>query len=1357
MRFSGMTLVEKPFRRLFLFLTPALVFALVTCRDTAALSETVTWNVDADGQWHEGGNWSTGLAPGPSDEVVIDRAAGVYTITVSTGAQYAGSISCAENLVITGGSLTVATSVQVSGLFTLEAGRLIDAVVLTTLGCRGVNGYLDGVTIEGAILIGEAASTYLYILNGLTLNGTAYVGWGGNYGRLSFTGSQTVAGAGEVVFSDNGSNSLYLQTGVLTIGPDILVHGVRGRFQGTSGFVNQGSISADVAGGLITLEGTGWRNEGLIEAVDGGTLALAGRVTTADLGDLRGAGGTVELDGILDNTGDILELDGVTGSVVLDAGTILGGTVAQGVDGARVIYQGVYGKLDGVVMDADMIIGEAASTYLNILNGLTLNGRAYVGWGGNYGRLSFTGSQTVAGTGEVVFSDNGSNSLYMQTGVLTIGPDILVHGVRGRFQGTSGFVNQGSISADVAGGLITLEGTGWRNEGLIEAVDGGTLVLAGRVTTADLGDLRGAGGTVEMDGILDNTGDILELDGVTGSVVLDAGTILGGTVAQGVDGARVIYQGVYGKLDGVVMDADMIIGEAASTYLNILNGLTLNGTAYVGWGGNYGRLSFTGSQTVAGTGEVVFSDNGSNSLYMQTGVLTIGPDILVHGVRGRFQGTSGFVNQGSISADVAGGLITLEGTGWRNEGLIEAVDGGTLALAGRVTTADLGDLRGAGGTVELDGILDNTGDILELDGVTGSVVLDAGTILGGTVAQGVDGARVIYQGVYGKLDGVVMDADMIIGEAASTYLNILNGLTLNGRAYVGWGGNYGRLSFTGSQTVAGAGEVVFSDNGSNSLYLQTGVLTIGPDLLVHGVRGKFLGSSGFVNQGTISADVAGGSITLTGSTWANGGTLESAGGIISCTAPLTNSGLIRVRRGGLVTTTMDITQTMGTTLVDSAGVLHSNLTVAIQGGELVGYGTIEGTIVNAGVVGPGASAGTLSASGDFSQTAAGTLAIELGGAEHGLFDQLAVLGAAALDGALRVDWIYNFSPAAGDTFVIMEFGTRTGTFAVEDFPDLPPGLALIADYGTASVILRVVGSELHATIHEIADVPGDEGGFVEISWYASALDDPAEPIPVTSYEVQRFEAAWELLDTVPAQGDPLYSATLATDDILTLGEPEPWSYYRILARTATPGVFYSSPSDSGYSIDDLPPPPPILVLTEDTESRVLSWSNPGVADLGVTCLYRGESPGFQADSLLVCTPDTSWTESHQFFYYYFAQAVDIHGNIGDYSNEEKYVYPSGIGDVPPPSLLLAQNCPNPFNPRTLIRFELPRELEVRLTIFGLDGKRVRTLVSGTLASGSHDYYWQGRDAAGREVAAGVYFYRLEAGGYTQTRRMVLVK
>lgn len=90
-------------------------------------------------------------------------------------------------------------------------------------------------------------------------------------------------------------------------------------------------------------------------------------------------------------------------------------------------------------------------------------------------------------------------------------------------------------------------------------------------------------------------------------------------------------------------------------------------------------------------------------------------------------------------------------------------------------------------------------------------------------------------------------------------------------------------------------------------------------------------------------------------------------------------------------------------------------------------------------------------------------------------------------------------------------------------------------------------------------------------------------------------------------------------------------------------------------------------------------------------------------------------------------------------------------------LTLAQNRPNPFNPRTTIRYDLPRAGAVRLAVFDLAGRLVRTLVNESRPQGSHEAVWDGRDVAGREVSSGVYVARLEFGGRVDTVRMELVR
>lgn len=98
-----------------------------------------------------------------------------------------------------------------------------------------------------------------------------------------------------------------------------------------------------------------------------------------------------------------------------------------------------------------------------------------------------------------------------------------------------------------------------------------------------------------------------------------------------------------------------------------------------------------------------------------------------------------------------------------------------------------------------------------------------------------------------------------------------------------------------------------------------------------------------------------------------------------------------------------------------------------------------------------------------------------------------------------------------------------------------------------------------------------------------------------------------------------------------------------------------------------------------------------------------------------------------------------------------------VAALAPSRLVLHQNSPNPFNPQTTIAFELPSPAAVRLAVFDVRGRCVRTLVQGALDAGSHTVAWDGRDARGVRAGSGLYFYKLDAGGASDVRKMVLAQ
>lgn len=114
----------------------------------------------------------------------------------------------------------------------------------------------------------------------------------------------------------------------------------------------------------------------------------------------------------------------------------------------------------------------------------------------------------------------------------------------------------------------------------------------------------------------------------------------------------------------------------------------------------------------------------------------------------------------------------------------------------------------------------------------------------------------------------------------------------------------------------------------------------------------------------------------------------------------------------------------------------------------------------------------------------------------------------------------------------------------------------------------------------------------------------------------------------------------------------------------------------------------------------------------------------------------------------------IHGTVGiDVPANVKEVETATI----PKDYSLEQNYPNPFNAGTVIRFAQPVDGHVQIDVFNVLGQRINTLVDEFRAAGTHQVSWDGRSEGGVQVSTGVYFYRITAGSYVTTRKMVMIK
>ena len=95
--------------------------------------------------------------------------------------------------------------------------------------------------------------------------------------------------------------------------------------------------------------------------------------------------------------------------------------------------------------------------------------------------------------------------------------------------------------------------------------------------------------------------------------------------------------------------------------------------------------------------------------------------------------------------------------------------------------------------------------------------------------------------------------------------------------------------------------------------------------------------------------------------------------------------------------------------------------------------------------------------------------------------------------------------------------------------------------------------------------------------------------------------------------------------------------------------------------------------------------------------------------------------------------------------------------ITPARTLLMQNTPNPFNPRTTVRYQLATKAHVKLVIFDVSGKVVRTLVAERQSAGRYQVRWEGTDDRGMTVSSGIYFYQISTGEFQDVKRLMLLK
>lgn len=304
------------------------------------------------------------------------------------------------------------------------------------------------------------------------------------------------------------------------------------------------------------------------------------------------------------------------------------------------------------------------------------------------------------------------------------------------------------------------------------------------------------------------------------------------------------------------------------------------------------------------------------------------------------------------------------------------------------------------------------------------------------------------------------------------------------------------------------------------------------------------------------------------------------------------------------------------------------------------------------------------------------------------------------------------------------------------------------------------------SIDSVLDVGNDQGRQVRVRFARSAQDEAGASTPVTQYEVYRrvdplLASAsrgglrldgWDYVASLPAHGDSHYSMVVPTLADSTIANGQRWSVFLVRAATAAPLTFFDSLPDSGYSLDNLAPGAPANLAAA---AGSVAWDPASEADFDYFTVYGSATPTRNGSEIeLAQTIGTTFDASGLPYAYILVTATDFAGNEGPAASASTA---TGVTPLPASSGLALRVQPNPFGARTTVSFDLPRATAARVAVYDTAGRLVRDLAAGARPAGRNDVSWDGRDAAGRAVAAGVYLVRLSTHEGSQERKVVLVR
>jgi hypothetical protein len=870
---------------------------------------------------------------------------------------------------------------------------------------------------------------------GLTNDGALALNSSGSITYLVFSGRQSLVGAGEIVMGNHSYNEINLigTDKVLTQDAGHTIRGAGRLLDNTGNLINCGNVRAQGSVALTVDPLSFFINEGTLRAEGSGGLTLAA-------GAYTNAGHTIEA------------LDG-SRVTIQNAASVVGGTLAS--VGTGRFWPADGARLDGVALAAGTVVTQANGVAVTVLGGLENNGRWHLAASSGLTDLTLSGSQTLSGSGELVLGNHVYNEVRMGASGQT-----LTHGAGHTIRGAGALL-------DNVGNLV--------NEGTILAQGSQTLILDPYAYVVNAGTLRaeGSGGLTLAAGAYTNDGHVIEANAGSKVTLHSSATVYGGTLASADTGRLVPQSGA--RLHGITLASGTTVTHANGAAITVTGGLTNRGRWNQGASMSITTLTFSGDQTLDGDGEIVLTDHVYNHLALGAAAQT-----LTHGEEHTIRGAGALLNN-------SGNLV--------NEGTILAQGAVALTIDPSPSFVNVGTLRaeGTGGLTLGAGAHTNVGHTIEV--MTGSKLkLVNGTVLyGGTLA----GAGQLLPASGARLHDVTLADGTAVAHANGASITITGGLVNRGRWNLNTVNAITTLSFSGEQTLSGAGELVLADNTYSRVTLGATSQT-----LTHGSAHTIRGSGLLLN---------------------NTGDLDNYGRLLA----------VGARK-----------------MTINPATSFRNLGTGVLGGT----GTFEftdGLANNAGTIAPGLSVGTLTIIGDVSNASSALFDFELGGTGAGQSDKLVVQGALALDGELRVAFANGYIPEPEDAVVILSATALSGAFANAVPLAGTTASNVLTDVGTCDVTYDYTSASRTVTVSNMRPNPSllravgvGSAGVVRTIQFAPSAED-------WLYTLQRRPSLgggdWA---DVPGQGP---RPGIGRRDLMTdTNAPAAAGFYRVRGAPAVP-------------------------------------------------------------------------------------------------------------------------------------------------------------------------------------------------------------